>query len=375
MNLSKALRTNLSSVAQILADQGRRGDTMLAHITPEEAQMLQAAGGAGTVNPMTGLPEFYRGKTTYFGGAGEYKPQTFFNEDVPTYDYSGVNVGVSPVRGLGSVYTPELDTFMSRGFGPSRVEAPTIPSSMTIPSSIERAAAPAAQAPFSTVGIPQGQFITSPEPVPQGFAPMAPDISGGAPAQPQQPGLGRRILGGLNEADQFLKDNPMLARALGAAIPAGVGAVMSRRAQRQAESVERRLAALGDPQQQAGQALLAQTQAGQLSAPQEQRLQEFTAQQRQGLAARGLTGGTAAQQMELNVQRERNRLLSENLNTALQLLNIGDVAEANAIRAGLAANQQAQAAGAGFYTAAFQALGLMPTPQVVVAQPAQRPAA
>ena len=42
-----------------LASKGRYGDTMLAHINPEEAALLKSMGGAGTVNPQTGLPEFY----------------------------------------------------------------------------------------------------------------------------------------------------------------------------------------------------------------------------------------------------------------------------------------------------------------------------
>lgn len=49
----------LASVAQHLASQGRFGDTMLAHITPEEARLLKARGGSGTINPVTGLPEFF----------------------------------------------------------------------------------------------------------------------------------------------------------------------------------------------------------------------------------------------------------------------------------------------------------------------------
>jgi hypothetical protein len=44
-----------------LASKGRYGDTMLAHINPEEAALLKSMGGAGTVNPQTGLPEFYAG--------------------------------------------------------------------------------------------------------------------------------------------------------------------------------------------------------------------------------------------------------------------------------------------------------------------------
>ena len=41
-----------------LAKYGRHGDTMLAHITPDEAAMLKRMGGAGTTNPVTGLPEY-----------------------------------------------------------------------------------------------------------------------------------------------------------------------------------------------------------------------------------------------------------------------------------------------------------------------------
>lgn len=49
----------LADMARLLAAQGRNGDTMLAHITPEEARLLKARGGAGTINPATGLPEFF----------------------------------------------------------------------------------------------------------------------------------------------------------------------------------------------------------------------------------------------------------------------------------------------------------------------------
>ena len=37
---------------------GRSGDTQLAHINSKEADMLRAMGGAGTINPYTGLPEY-----------------------------------------------------------------------------------------------------------------------------------------------------------------------------------------------------------------------------------------------------------------------------------------------------------------------------
>lgn len=49
----------IASVAESMRQKGRFGDTMLAHITPEEAQMLMSMGGSGTINPITGLPEFF----------------------------------------------------------------------------------------------------------------------------------------------------------------------------------------------------------------------------------------------------------------------------------------------------------------------------
>jgi hypothetical protein len=51
----------IASVAQNLADKGRKGDSMLVHMTPDEVAGLQALaqqmGGSLTINPQTGLPE------------------------------------------------------------------------------------------------------------------------------------------------------------------------------------------------------------------------------------------------------------------------------------------------------------------------------
>jgi hypothetical protein len=49
----------IKQTAAKLEQYGRNGDTMLAHITPEEAQLLKRLGGSGTINPKTGLPEFF----------------------------------------------------------------------------------------------------------------------------------------------------------------------------------------------------------------------------------------------------------------------------------------------------------------------------
>jgi hypothetical protein len=49
----------LAMAAEALRQQGRGGDTMLAHINPQEAALLKRMGGSGTINPNTGLPEFF----------------------------------------------------------------------------------------------------------------------------------------------------------------------------------------------------------------------------------------------------------------------------------------------------------------------------
>jgi hypothetical protein len=50
---------SLNPLADAIAKQGRYGDTTLAHVSPREIEMLKQMGGSGTINPMTGMPEFF----------------------------------------------------------------------------------------------------------------------------------------------------------------------------------------------------------------------------------------------------------------------------------------------------------------------------
>lgn len=59
-HLSQAPKFAKGGLAQI-ARQGRGGDTMLAHINSAEAEVLRRMGGAGSVNPNTGVVEFKGG--------------------------------------------------------------------------------------------------------------------------------------------------------------------------------------------------------------------------------------------------------------------------------------------------------------------------
>lgn len=57
-NVASQQRYGLAAAAEQLRQRGRGGDTILAHINPEEAKILKALGGSGTINPRTGLPEY-----------------------------------------------------------------------------------------------------------------------------------------------------------------------------------------------------------------------------------------------------------------------------------------------------------------------------
>ena len=65
-----------------VAGMGDGGDTELAHVNLKEVALLKAHGGAGTINPRTGLVEF-KGK----GGGGSPAPQenTTYSSDLPEY--------------------------------------------------------------------------------------------------------------------------------------------------------------------------------------------------------------------------------------------------------------------------------------------------
>jgi hypothetical protein len=62
----------LNSLAQELPKYGRYNDDMVAHISSDEAKLLKSLGGAGTINPITGLPEYGLGRLNPF------KPDSYF---------------------------------------------------------------------------------------------------------------------------------------------------------------------------------------------------------------------------------------------------------------------------------------------------------
>ena len=66
----------VADLAEVLTQFGRHGDTNIAHISPQEMMHLKRRGGSGSLNPVTGLPEFWGagdgpGESGTDGGSGD----------------------------------------------------------------------------------------------------------------------------------------------------------------------------------------------------------------------------------------------------------------------------------------------------------------
>ena len=130
-----------------LASKGRYGDTMLAHITPEEAALLKARGGAGTINPRTGLREFFDlTRPSYFLDpeplpvlAQAFDPNAFNNLSdklntitVPARSMGGMGSMSPAYEKVSDNYLPYADRSPASGMGGGRqIQGYTIPVDQT----------------------------------------------------------------------------------------------------------------------------------------------------------------------------------------------------------------------------------------------------
>lgn len=364
---------DMPALAQVLASKGRKGDTMLAHITPQEAALLKARGGAGTMNPDTGLPEFYAGSYTDFDApdytTGRYRTraeQTFsgsapdieqigsYREATRPLDYESLQnkaaTQYAPTAGTSLypriAYQPVSpgDVYEGSPYGAS-VE---FPSEMSARSSL-LGATPAATVSgeqnygdinrslgFSPTGVYDGNRLTSayalPNPVASSlalelqrpdYAPTASELA------PQQPSFLRRT------AD-YLQRPETLERLGLAGLQALPGILQAREARKQGQRAKEEMQRLGAPYQQQGQALIQQAQRGELTAPAQQQIQALQARAAQGVAGRG---GVGAEQSAAQVEAFRQQLLQGQYDMGLKVANIGDQIAAGAIRTGLTADQ------------------------------------
>lgn len=230
---------NMKKSAGLLQAQGRHGDTILAHINPEEAKMLKAAGGSGTINPETGLPEF-----GFFGDliktaaavAGAYflgpAGAGILSEGVATGAMIGAGVsGLTGGNPLKGALMGGIGAFVAGGGigSPSDWLAKTGENFGNAPGNV---ATKAAETTASTVAGQAGistnaaDFLSSPAMAPSYQAPLGAGAVTGATGRVIRPpqGLFDRVIG-------IAEDHPIGTMITGQAIAAGIGATATSQSQ------------------------------------------------------------------------------------------------------------------------------------------------
>lgn len=326
---------DLRKIARLLQDKGRNGDTILAHITPREAALLREQGGAGTINPETGLPEFYD------DDYGNPIAQTGY-ENVPEGLFEGAayipeSTGYESVpEGLfeGAAYTPEVSGY-ELGFAPLTTQ---------------RGASA-----FDT-GFARG---AAPEPTPSQFAitrpEFSPNLAGPAPAaQPAEKGFLESLTGG---------DKARLG--LGA-LGGLQTALTARKARQGAQQAAQQIRDIGRPYQERGLAEQAAAARGELTPVNQQALDAQRARAAQAGVARGGVGIAQQQRAEEDL---RNRLLAAQQDFGLKLSGIGDQYTAKAIQEGIRADAEIS----NLFSNYYGNLTRLATPTLIQAtQPARR---
>jgi hypothetical protein len=361
--------SDLKEIARMLSKKGRGGDTMLAHITPKEAALLKESGGAGTVNPDTGLLEFYDGdfKLSDYADFDSPDYRTGGYQSIPQYSYSPAETGY----GFDSVenpdvaspstfeytggYTGGVQTFSDLQNKAAQQYAPTAGTSL-----YPRIAYQPVSPDDTYEGSPYGASVEFPAgmsaraslpPAGMDFTEFEGIPFGSQAAAPPPPSLvDRALVGPAKKAFEYLKENvtPTEALRLGTA---AFGAVQGRRAmqeaQRQREQSVAEQRALGDPYKQMGSELQRQAQSGEMTPQSAQAFQALRAQLAQGVETRG---GVGAAQAQAQLEMFRNNLLQNQFNYGLQVSQIGDQIALGAIRTGMQLDRQLLEANQNFYT-------------------------
>lgn len=294
----------LPMIAKLLQSQGRRGDKILAHITPKEAEKLKKEGGSGTINPKTGLPEYYEeGDIGVYDSSGqEMSPQ----EVAASYPdlYPG---GQLPAEGQATQFAPGV---VSTDYG-----------------------------------------STYPGIVPS-YIPMK--------------GYAAPVVGTMESAwEKFTKNmTPQEKRNLAIRSALGIGGgllagLQGRRAIKQAQQAKSEIGALGTQQQQIGKQMQEAALRGELTPANRQRIQAAQAQ----LAPKYRSGTAQPSDVMRNqmlLENIRQQLLDTQYNAGLRIAQIGDQYALRAIQTGLSQDKSASAAMKAFSGALAGFMGMQP---------------
>ncbi len=301
-------------LAEMLRQMGRGRDKVLAHITPEEADMLIQAGGSGSINPNTGLPEFQPMDEDYefeaYGPTADRTPSPVMNE----------NYGF----GYGDAPTPDMSRFQQQM--PSLQEFVDRPGLTPNYSQL-----------YETYRAPQGEMgtvdIGQPAAMPQIARPRAVDPFAYIPAadttgelyRTETPGLLSRLERAGERFQEFANKQPTTTRIAGAGTNLLLSGLLARRAGREREAFAQELRQNAQPYAQAQQEALQRAQGGGMTAAQQRAFDIAQARARQGLSRQNLgTGSAAAGIQSGQAARARSLARQESFDEALNLAKIRD---------------------------------------------------
>jgi hypothetical protein len=316
---------NAQELAELLRQMGRGPDSMLAHITPEEAQMLLESGGSGRMNPMTGLPEF----------------QPDYNYDVEAQE--GGFYGDPYDIGFGTgEFAPPVQPADIQGMAPEQFERFTSQQPMFTG---EGSLAPPNFQPFDSG---QQRFADSFQPFqtqsPAETMRLQEYAQGLRTPQEVQPSILDRLKGGLQSAEtgyqDFTQNYPMLSRLLTTGVSSLPAVLAARSSRREGRAAADELRALGRPLREQAEALRQQALTGGLTPQQARQEEARRASMRQAASTRGATSGTQQAMIENTLARERAGLSETNLNNAIKQLNLANAYDEAAIRAKLQSDTQ-----------------------------------
>ena len=394
-SLASVLKTDsLKPLAQILRSKGRKGDTILAHISPKEAARLKREGGSGTINPDTGLPEFF-GEEDYFGGFGDMSsfsttPASTQTFEAPVGSAMIYDQPVGPVQQGYSGYQQSTDpSLFNASYGSyspelagSRYDTGYSPASAMTEMASQFGGYPVSQVQAQSLPPVGGEYVGGAD-----IAAAARGDTAGAeaprpPADIPAEGEKKAADAGKTAEKGFLdkllseKNLPLLALGGGGAL---LSAYRSQQAQSQAAKAAEQIKAAyaaaaaeqragAQPLLQAGGTALSQALQGTLSPANQQAMQ--AAQAKAAQAASG-SGGVGAVQTAISEADLRQRLLANQQSMALNLLGPANAQLAAAIQSELSGttqgistrlnmSQQANQAAAGVYQslATIMAAGL-----------------
>jgi hypothetical protein len=304
--------TDIAQLAEMIRRMGRGDDKILAHITPEEAAMLKEQGGSGTVNPMTGLPEFQE----------EYDPN--------------IDIGFGPGQ-----FTPDYGAEDVQGMAPEQFERFTGEQPMFVGGG---SLAPTSSG-FADSFQPVMPSYDMPD-VAQEYQMAAqqaaePSAVGGRQVEPVDENIFDRAERGLQRVRSTLDRYPTLTRVGGAGANLVAQALLARRANRAREAEAGRLRERAQPFRAAEQEAMSRAQGGGLTPQQAREMEIAQARARQGLSAGNRAAGSAASGILAGqATRARSAARQESLETALQLAGIADRYERQAIQEELAGDKE-----------------------------------